>query len=98
MLEPNAGLRGCEPRCEDPIGRGRHVIEANPLAQVDRGTVAGMLTANPDLEPWRGRSAGLNRHRHKPADSLLVDGDERIGAKDPALMIDPKEAVRIVAA
>ena len=44
-----------------PIGRARHVIETRLLAEVDRGRIAAMLAADPELDAVAGALAALRR-------------------------------------
>ena len=65
------GYRPCKsrlgrrkPRHGHPIGRTRHVIQANSFAEANRVRVAAVLAADADLELRPRRSAALDGDLH----------------------------------
>ena len=48
-LGPNRRLRGGQTGNRHAVGRAGHVIKPRPFAEADRGRIAAMLAANPEL-------------------------------------------------
>src|SRR3954468_13623409 len=80
------------------VGRGADIIEADALAEGDRGGVPAMLAADAELEAALHRPAALGGERDQLPHPVLVDRDERVLLKDALLDIVGEEAAGIVAA
>src|SRR5205814_10548733 len=72
-------MSGGQPRQGHPERRARHVVEADLVAEVDRGRVAAVLAADPELERLPGGAAPLAGPADQLADARLVEGLERVG-------------------
>src|SRR3954469_20073130 len=66
------GLRGGEPGDGHAERRARHVVEAHPAEEVDRGRIAAVLAAHAELHPRARRAAALAGHLHQRAHARLV--------------------------
>ena len=78
--------------------RAGHVVEADPLALVDRRRVAAVLAADADLEVRARRAALVHGHLHLVGDHV-VQGLERVLREDPVLdVLEEEAALGVVAA
>src|SRR5436305_14938620 len=85
------GLSGREPREGHAVGRARHVVEAEPVAEMNRRGIAAVLAADPELEVLPGRAATLDRDSHQVADARLVERLERIALEHAVLEVVRQE-------
>src|SRR6185312_850567 len=76
ILQLRLGRR--EPGDRHAIGRAAHVIETDVAAEADRGGIAAMLAANPDLEVRARLAAALFGDSDQLAHAFRVEGDERV--------------------
>src|SRR5438105_13168444 len=72
------GLRRGEPRDRHAIGRARHVIEADLVAEGDGSRIPAMFAADADLEIWPRLAAARNTDLHQLADTVALDRNEWI--------------------
>src|SRR5580704_19406494 len=91
-------LRCREPRDAHAEWRARHVVEADLVAEGDRGGIAAMLAANAELEVFPRPPSALGCDAHEFADAVAVDRHERIDGKDALVAVRAEEACRVVAA
>src|SRR4029078_7491963 len=90
-------LPRAKPRDRHPERRAGHIVEADLVAEFDRGRVAAMLAADADLELAAHLAAALDADPHQFADALLIDRDEGIGRQNAARGVDAEERGRVVA-
>src|SRR5690606_717527 len=74
-----------------------HIVDAKTGEEPQRGRIAGMLTADTDLEARIGRPAALDGNGDHFAHPLLIDGDERVSLVDALALIGREECGRVVA-
>src|SRR5438552_10253057 len=79
------------------VGRAGDVIEPDRLAKADRGRVAAMLAANPELKTRPRGASALRGDADELADPLDVEGHKRVVLEDPEPLIGADKARRIVA-
>src|SRR5436309_7358707 len=96
MPRPERRLRCSEAGDGDAEGRAGNVVEADLLAELDRGRVAAVLAANAELQRWAGLAPAIGGKADKLADALAVEGDERVAGEDAALGIGAEEGGGIV--
>src|SRR4051812_3983734 len=99
-LAPVVERRGrrSQPGGRRPVRRAGNVVEADALAEVDRGRVAAMLAADAELEVGANEAAALDGDLHQVADPLLVERDERVLLEDSLGQVSVQEPGRVVAA
>ena len=91
-------LRGREPSDRHPVGRARHVVEADPLAELDRRGIATVLAANAELDVGPCLAAAIHGDRDELPDPVDIDRDEGIDIEDALMLVVREEIRRIVAA
>src|SRR3954469_7602052 len=79
------GLRRCEPRERDAVGRAADVVEPEPVAEGDRLRLAAVLAADPELQVLLGATAALDGDPHQVADAFLVEVLERVAVEHAVL-------------
>ncbi len=67
------------------------------MAEPHRVGVAAVLAADPQLQALPGLAALLAGDLHQPADAGLVDGHERVGRDQLALLVQAEELADVVA-
>src|SRR5665647_1277781 len=55
------GLRRREPRERDAVRRAAHVVEPEPVAELDRARLSSVLAADAELDVRLGAAAALGR-------------------------------------
>ena len=91
-------LGGSEPRDRHAIGRARHVVESDLVAERHRCRIAAVFAADADLEARPGLAAAGDADLDEFADAVAVDRNERIDFKNSLGDIGAEEARRVVAA
>src|SRR3954449_10447775 len=91
------GLRRCETRDRDAVGRARDVVEPDLTTEMDRGRVSAMLAANAELDTGTRRAAALGGDADHLADPLPVDADERVALENSGFLVARQKTRRIVA-
>jgi hypothetical protein len=91
-------LTGREPSGLDPIRRTAHVVEADLVAEHDRGRVAAVLAADAQVQLRIRGLALLARDAHQAPDPGLVHRDERVRGHQLALLVHPDELADVVPA
>src|SRR5882672_11648145 len=76
------GLRRSQPRDRHAVGRARHIIQPDLVAERHRSRIAAMLAANADLEAGAGLASAHDADLHEFADAVTIDRDERIDLED----------------
>ena len=56
-----------------------------------------MLAADAELDAWPRGAPALRCQRHQRADAVAVEADERIGADQPARLVDAQKPRRVIA-
>src|SRR5690242_15412426 len=84
-------LRGGQPGDRHTVGRARHVIEADFLAEADRSRIATMLAADAELDARSRRLALFSRDPHQFADAIDIERHERILLDDALLPVGFEE-------
>ena len=92
----NRCLRGGKSGYRYAEGRTRHIVQAHPETELNRGRVAAMLAADAELESRTGRAPQLRRHFHQLADADLIELGKGVGLVDIIIIIRPKELIRVV--
>src|SRR3989442_11538394 len=77
-FDSERGLRGREARDRHAVRRHADVVEPHLLEEMDRRRVAPVLAADAELEILPRLASELDRRLHHLADTLDVDGRERI--------------------
>src|SRR5581483_12486897 len=91
------GLRRGQPGYGHAERRARDVVEADPLAERDRGGVAAMLAADAELDPGARMAPAFRRPPDQFADPFTVDRDERVDLDDALADVVAEEGGRVVA-
>src|SRR5262245_26449713 len=85
----DGGLCRSQPGDRDAVRGTAHVVHSGLVAEVDRGGIPAVLSADADLEAGARRAPPLDRPEHQLPDARLVECLERVVAKDPqALLVD----------
>src|SRR5579871_4749786 len=71
-------LRRRQPGNGDAERRAGNIVEADLLAELDRGRVAAVLAADAELQPEPGLAAALGGKGDQLTDALAVERDEGI--------------------
>src|SRR5579862_1413488 len=77
LISRQFGLGGGEAGDRHAVGRARHVIEADIVAEADRGRVTAMFAANTELEAGprlAPRSAAMRMSSPTPSVSSVTNG------------------------
>src|SRR5690606_24174211 len=86
------GLRRRQPRDRHPVRRAAHVVEADLLAECDRGRVAPMLATDSQLDARARGAAAFGGDADQIAHAVLVQADERVLFEDSLLHVGVQEA------
>src|SRR6478736_5431353 len=76
------GLGRSQARDRHAIGRARHVVEADRVAEGDGGGIAAVLAADADLERGARLAAAGDADLDELADTFLVERDEGVDGED----------------
>ena len=71
--------------------RAGNIVQANLVAEHDRGRIAAVLAADAELDVRAGLLAELNSHLNQLANAVLVKASERIGLIDLLVVVRAKE-------
>ena len=83
----SAGLREPPAGPGNAIGRARHVVEPEPVAERDRRGVAAVLAADAHLHARLHGACALDGELHQLADPAPVEGLERVLAQDAVVEV-----------
>ena len=89
-------LRGGEARRWDTVGRRTDVVETNGMKEVNRGRVATVLAADPQLQPRLARPPPLDADPDQLADTSRIETGKRIPLDDLPRLIQLEELRRVV--
>src|SRR4029453_12103378 len=90
-------LRRGEARQRDAVRGAGHVLQAELVAERDRGRLTAVLPADAHLDVLHA-AAALDRDAHEVADAALVDRLERVPLEHAVLEVARQElALRVVA-
>jgi len=85
--------------CNRHAERGAgNIVEADCVAELDRGRVAAVLTADTAVHSRTDFFTQLNRHLHQSADALLVKLCKRVVFVNLGIIVRIQEFARIVTA
>src|SRR5438093_8203772 len=74
----HGSLGGGEARHRHAVWRATHIVQAEDVAEANRGRVSPMLAADPDLEIAAGFAALVDGDRHQAPHALGIQGFEGI--------------------
>src|SRR5690349_22467108 len=94
----DGGLGGGQAGDRHAVGRAADVIQADALAELDRGRVAAMLAADAELDIRPLGPAALGGQPYKITNAVLVETDEGVLLEDALLDIGVEEPAAVVAA
>src|SRR4051794_25050812 len=83
----DGGLGGRHTGDRHAEGRAADVVQAGRVEEADRGRVAAVLAADPELEAGPRLAAVAGREPHELADALLVDRLKRRALEDPVVLV-----------
>src|SRR5438067_729623 len=91
-------LRRCEPGDGHAVRRAADVVEAEPVAELDRLRVAAVLAADAELDRRLHLAPALDGDAHQLTDAFLVERLEWVALDDAFLEIEREElALGVVA-
>jgi len=91
---PQRRLRRRKPRDRHAERGARHVVEADLVAERDRGRVAAVLAADAELELRTDGAAARRGDPDEFADAVVVDRYERVDRINPRARIGAEEGSR----
>src|SRR4029078_3691101 len=92
------GLRRRQPRKRDAVRRAAHVVEADPVAELDRRRLAAVLAADAELDVRLRLPPPLDADPHQVALALLVERLEGVPLEHTVLEVEREElALGVVA-
>src|ERR1039457_6108304 len=91
----DGGLGRCQTGDRDAVGRTRHVVHTDVVAEDYRFGVAAVLAADADLKVGTGLAAEADRFLDHAAHASLVDGCEWVGLEDFDVLVELRE-LRVV--
>src|SRR5271165_299480 len=97
QLRAGACLCCRQPRREHAEGRTRYVVEAEVGTELDRGRLAAVFAADPDLDGRTSRPALLDRNLDELSDAFAIKHGERVLLQDAFGKIRRQELVDVVA-
>src|SRR5206468_3093117 len=83
----DGGLCRRQPGDRDAVRGTAHVVHAGLVAEVDRGGVPAVLSADADLEVRARRAPPFDRPEYQLADARPVESLERVVAQDPQTLL-----------
>src|SRR5579859_108281 len=85
------GLGRRQPGDRHAVGRAADIVEADAVAEGDRGGIATVLAADAQLHPRPRRPTALGAKAHQRPDAVRVDRDEGVLLEDALVDIGVEE-------